>query len=116
MYGINPYNSMANNPISFNDPNGDVLPAIAIAAIVGGAIGGAANVISHWDDITAGGGFNLGAAAGAFGIGAAGGALAGAASVGAIGAGAIAGFGVGAVSGMAGDMVTQVGNALALSI
>jgi RHS repeat-associated protein len=69
MIGWSPYNSMGNSPMVHTDPNGDVLPAIAIAAIIGGVIGGAANTVAHWDDITAGGGFDLGKAASAFAIG-----------------------------------------------
>lgn len=30
MPGFNPYNSMVNNPVSFNDPNGDIAPAVLI--------------------------------------------------------------------------------------
>ncbi len=33
MYGYSPYNSMAGNPISHNDPHGDALPFLAIVGI-----------------------------------------------------------------------------------
>ncbi len=65
MYGYTPYNAMGNNPVLHTDPNGDVLPAIAVAAIIGGAVGGVGNVIAQWDNINQGG-FSLGKAAGAF--------------------------------------------------
>jgi len=69
LMSMNPYNSMANSPLVHNDPNGDVLPAVAVAAIAGGVIGGAINVATHWDDITASG-FSWSAFGKAAGVGA----------------------------------------------
>ena len=114
LMGLSPYNSMGNSPLMYSDPNGDIfgLGIVASAALIGAAVGGTANVVSHWDDITKNG-FNLGTAAGAFAIGAGGGAAAGAIGVGAAGAGFFAGLGYGAVSGVAGDAITQIGNGLA---
>ena len=51
------------------DPNGDVLPTIAVAAIAGGLIGGSANVWQNWNNIN-----NLWDGLAAFGIGTAAGA------------------------------------------
>ncbi len=46
MMGWNPYNSMGNSPMVHTDPNGDVLPFLAIVAI-GAAVFGAGNVAAH---------------------------------------------------------------------
>jgi hypothetical protein len=47
MMGYSPYNSMANNPVSFNDPDGDILPVVA-AAIVGAVVGAGANIYTQY--------------------------------------------------------------------
>jgi|GEM_PF-2598049 len=72
-YGISGYAYCANNPVMLTDPDGReiVLGTILIAAAIGGII----NTATHWGQITAGGGFNWGAAGVAFGIGAGAGAL-----------------------------------------
>lgn len=77
MYAHTPYHSMGNSPMVHTDPNGDVLPAIAAAALIGAGVGGIFNTVAHWDDITANGGFNVGAAFRAFGVGAVAGAAGG---------------------------------------
>ena len=80
-YGYSPYNSMAGNPITFNDPDGDVLPLLAIVGIAA-AIGATGNVAAQWaaGDLEGGlrGGWNgIGNVAEAWFTGAAGGALVG---------------------------------------
>ncbi|HLF65859.1 MAG TPA: hypothetical protein VI603_19005, partial [Saprospiraceae bacterium] len=47
MYGYNPFNAMGDNPISYNDPEGDFIPALLIGAAIGAAIGIAANGIGN---------------------------------------------------------------------
>lgn len=46
LYGLSPYQSMGNNPIYYNDPNGDF-----IAQVVGGVVGAGLNVFNNWDKI-----------------------------------------------------------------
>lgn len=98
MFGYSPYVAMGNNLILHTDPNGDVLPAIAVAAIIGRAVGGVGKVVAQWDNITQGG-FSLGKAAGAFGIGAVAGGVGAAAGTFAI---------MGAAAGVAGATATGV--------
>ncbi|MFN8267847.1 MAG: RHS repeat-associated core domain-containing protein [Chitinophagales bacterium] len=98
--GYNRYSYGLNNPLKYSDPSGQVLPVVAIAAIVGAAIGGIANfavkfaqgkINGFWDGFKA---FGVGAIAGAVG-GASGAYIAGAlASVSA----AIGTFGIGFIS------------------
>jgi RHS repeat-associated protein len=47
LYSITPYNSMMNNPMFFNDPNGDIAPVV-VAGIVGGIIGAAGNIYDQY--------------------------------------------------------------------
>ncbi len=47
MMGYTPYNSMANNPMSFNDPDGDVLPAILVGALIGAGVSGATIIAAN---------------------------------------------------------------------
>jgi RHS repeat-associated protein len=48
--GITPYNYMVNNPLSYTDPDGRVVPLIVIGA--GAAlIGGASNLYSNWGKV-----------------------------------------------------------------
>ena len=115
MYDMSPYCAMMNNPITYNDPDGDIAPLVwAGIAIVGGGL----NVWNNWDHIQNGGGW--GAAAKAFGIGA------GAAVVGTLAAPAAAvGTSVGAtvgsfaaagaVGGGVGGAIEGFGNSLAFS-
>jgi len=114
-----PYVAMGSNPIIHTDPNGDVLPAIAVAAIVGGAIGGVANVATNWKQIKQEG---LWSGVKAFGVGAGAGALAGAggawlapAAVGGSFSATVGSFAAnGAVSGAIGGAFGGFGNSLAL--
>ncbi len=46
IYGMSPYQSMANNPVSFTDPDGDILPAILLGAAVGVVTNGINNSIN----------------------------------------------------------------------
>jgi len=99
-----------------NDPDGRW-----VHLVVGGLIGGIINTAVHWKQITAGGGFNLGAAGAAFGIGAVAGVLGAAtggasfAAMGGTAAGAggfLAGFGSGAIAGYTQSLVLGVGNSV----
>jgi len=67
-----PYAALANNPVVNTDPDGRFVPIIAAIAI-GAAIGGTANLFTHWNKIK---GWKDGFAA--FGIGAVAGGIAGA--------------------------------------
>ncbi len=67
----NRYSYCGNNPVSRIDPDGNFWHIV-----VGALIGGIANTAMHWQQITAGGEFNLAAAATAFTIGAAAGGVA----------------------------------------
>ena len=44
MYGYNPFNAMGDNPISYNDPEGDFIPALLIGAAIGIAANGIGNL------------------------------------------------------------------------
>ena len=117
MMGYTPYNSMAKNPMSFNDPDGDVLPALAVAAIVGAAIGGVGNVayqawngnINSWRDGFAA--FGIGAVAGGT-AGLTGGASAGAFGTATLGTAIASGATAGAVGGSTAGLIQGTGNAL----
>ena len=104
---------MNNNPILYNDPDGDIAPLVwAGIAVVGGGL----NVWNNWDHIQNGGGW--GAAAKAFGIGA-GAAVAGtlaapaAAVGGSLGATVGSFAAAGAVGGGVGGAIEGFGNSLA---
>ncbi|MBK8506662.1 MAG: hypothetical protein IPL46_33430 [Saprospiraceae bacterium] len=47
MMGYSPYNSMANNPVSFNDPDGDIIPVLVLYAIGAAVVNGTINVASQ---------------------------------------------------------------------
>jgi len=70
---FNRYTYARNNPLKYNDPDGNFWNIV-----IGAAIGGVMNTVTHWDDIVAGGGINWTRAATAFGIGAVAGGVAGA--------------------------------------
>ena len=136
-YAYSPYSSMNGNPITHSDPNGDVLPAIAVAAIVGAVVGGGGNLFYQWKNGNVDGfgsglkAFGIGAIAGSVGAmagtvavmgGAAftaagtGAAVAGNVTVGgyALGStGAVSGALSGAVGGVVSSPIRQVGNVLA---
>jgi len=80
-YSMSPYCAMANNPILYNDPDGDWIH-IAVGAVIGAGI----NVATHWDDITSDG-FNWGEFGKAAGIGAVAGGITAATGGAAVGAG-----------------------------
>ena len=63
--GMSPYQSMANNPVSYVDPDGDL---VWFVPVIAAAVGGGLNVWKNWDHVQAGG---LGAGLKAFGVGAA---------------------------------------------
>ena len=66
--GMSPYVSMANSPIVYADPAGDIAPLLFVAA---GVIGGVQNLASNWDKVAA----NPWSGVGYFVSGAAGGAV-----------------------------------------
>lgn len=105
-YSMSPYCAMANNPISYNDPDGDWIH-IAVGAVIGAGI----NVATHWDDITRNG-FSLGEFGKAALIGGGAGALTAATGGAAVGAGFAKGAAIGFGSGVIGDAVLQTGNAI----
>jgi RHS repeat-associated protein len=113
-YNISPYTGMHSNPIYYTDPEGDWIN-IAIGIVAGATV----NVISHWDDITAGGGFNWGAFGKAALIGGGAGAitaLTGGSAATAIGLGSTgvaSGIVTGGVGSLYGSVFQGVGNAFA---
>ncbi len=48
-YSMSPYCSMGNNPILYDDPNGDAIPIIFFAGAA--IIGGGQNIYANWDKI-----------------------------------------------------------------
>lgn len=106
---VNPYLAMGNNPVIGVDPNGEFWHIV-----IGAAIGGVVNTISHWEQVKSGGlsaglkAFGVGAVAGAVTAGTGGAAAAGF-SAGSV-AGAVAG---GAVGTMYGDNILGLGNMIA---
>jgi hypothetical protein len=109
MMGYTPDNAMANNPISFNAPEGDVPILVPIiAAFVGGGI----NVAANWKNIN-----SFGDGLAAFGIGA-GAAVAGVFAAPSAVVGATAGLTIGSyaaagtLGGVVGGFVEGTGNAL----
>ena len=46
LHSMSPYQSMGNNPISYNDPNGDFIPQL-----VGAVVGAGLNVANNWSSI-----------------------------------------------------------------
>jgi RHS repeat-associated protein len=106
LYGYSPYAAMNNNPILYNDPEGDIAPLL-LAGLIGRAIGGVGNTIAHWDDIQRDG---IWAGVKAFGTGAAGGAVAAVTGTAAAGATLLGGTVIGAGAGISGDLITQGGN------
>ena len=113
-YGMTPYNSMGNNPVSIVDPEGDFWHIV-----IGAAIGGVFNVATHWNKLGTTGrswwaDFGI-----AFGIGAASGALSGgvggatSASLGLQATGFISGAVAGGAGSALGSPVMGIGNAIA---
>jgi len=96
---------MNNNPITFNDPNGDIAPLLILGAA---ALGGSFNLYRNWDNIN-----SFGDGLAAFGIGA------GAGALGAITGGAAAGLiGTAGVTASAGSVIASgaVGGAAGLGV
>lgn len=113
LYGMSPYNSMGNNPILYNDPNGDFIH-IAIGAAIGG-IGNLAyqgftgNISSIGDGFAA---FGIGAVAGGVGAATGGASLAAMGTAGSVGAAIGAGAVSGAVGGASAGLIQNTGNAM----
>lgn len=105
-YNMSPYCALANNPISYNDPDGDWIH-IAAGAVIGAGI----NVAMHWDDITRNG-FSFGEFGKAALIGGGAGAITAATGGAAVGAGFAKGAAIGFGSGVIGDAFLQTGNAI----
>ena len=107
----NPYLAMGNNPMVYIDPDGEW-----VHIVVGAAIGGVVNTITHWDEVAKGGfwegvkAFGVGAVAGGLGA-ATGGAAAGALGLSTASVGG--GIAMGSVGAVYNDMALGVGNMVA---